>query len=652
MSEIKAFVGHSFTDDDKDVIRQFLEFFDHVKDMGIGFSWEHAEPAEPKILSQKVLKLMEDKNLFIGICTIKERAVALDKVKQIRLFKSFLKANIEDFSWKTSDWIIQEIGVAIGKNMDIIILLEGGLRKPGGLQGDLEYIEFNRSEPSKSFNKILEMLKALSPKKKVGYVSTVEVSEKIEEKIIEEEEDENLEPTTGWERTKYKYALFRAIAKDDTAQEQKIIKTYIDSEEGQKDSNKVSFEALKYYFRGLQGKGVHVEELKSMSSAHPDNSDISYYLGKAYEEYKDNDKAADQYEKSAECAQSPKEKLARFCDAAVVKCKAGIKDSEDWLLNKVRNLIADVDDGEFRLLTTLKNIAEIENNNDKCLAYSERMIDISPDDKNLRFSLAYKYSELKNNELAIFHYMLIPNKDRSSTTWNNIGVANAEIGINGKAVDAYRESEKMGETLAMSNLAHKFITAGFLKEAEEICGNAVKIENYNKQVGTAITSIKETKDNEDQRQKKILEDNEKRRRFYIDYGQVSIKHPPENHEAIWTGPECELNIEINGRSFIARGSYEKKELTSGLAAIYYVAPITQGEKIVKTNIRYEGIITGLGIEYKLYIKGEARPSLLTGLLSNGYSKEGLMIIDKDMQKIRVYEKGTKETEKYYELRRK
>ena len=42
MSEIKAFVGHSFTDDDKDVVRQFLEFFDRVKDMGIGFSWEHA----------------------------------------------------------------------------------------------------------------------------------------------------------------------------------------------------------------------------------------------------------------------------------------------------------------------------------------------------------------------------------------------------------------------------------------------------------------------------------------------------------------------------------------------------------------------------------------------------------------------------------
>lgn len=57
--------------------------------MGIGFSWEHAEPAEPKILSEKVLKLMEGKNLFISICTEKELAIIPDKLKKTWFDKKY-----------------------------------------------------------------------------------------------------------------------------------------------------------------------------------------------------------------------------------------------------------------------------------------------------------------------------------------------------------------------------------------------------------------------------------------------------------------------------------------------------------------------------------------------------------------------------------
>lgn len=69
MIEIRAFVGHSFTDDDSDVVRRFLDYFDVVSRMVPQFSWVHAEAAEPKQLAEKVLSLMSDRNVFIGICT-------------------------------------------------------------------------------------------------------------------------------------------------------------------------------------------------------------------------------------------------------------------------------------------------------------------------------------------------------------------------------------------------------------------------------------------------------------------------------------------------------------------------------------------------------------------------------------------------------
>jgi hypothetical protein len=63
--------------------------------------------------------------------------------------------------WKTSDWIIQEIGLAIGKKLDLILLLESEVQKPGGLQGDIEYIPFHRDYPARSFQKVLEMTQVL-----------------------------------------------------------------------------------------------------------------------------------------------------------------------------------------------------------------------------------------------------------------------------------------------------------------------------------------------------------------------------------------------------------------------------------------------------------------------------------------------------------
>ncbi len=48
MSQLSAFVGHSFTEEDQQVIETILKYLDQVKNLNIGFSWQSAEPAEPK----------------------------------------------------------------------------------------------------------------------------------------------------------------------------------------------------------------------------------------------------------------------------------------------------------------------------------------------------------------------------------------------------------------------------------------------------------------------------------------------------------------------------------------------------------------------------------------------------------------------------
>lgn len=134
MKEIKAFVGHSFSKADAGLVRTFLDYFDNISKLYTTFSWVHAETAAPLELAQKVLSLIDGQNVFIGICTKKEQILG-GRLLSVPFLRQHLLARSSDVSWKTSDWVIQEIGLAKGRGMELVLLIEHGVRKPGGLQG-------------------------------------------------------------------------------------------------------------------------------------------------------------------------------------------------------------------------------------------------------------------------------------------------------------------------------------------------------------------------------------------------------------------------------------------------------------------------------------------------------------------------------------
>lgn len=150
MTAIRAFVGHSFTAEDEAIVKAFTDFLTELQQTLPSFSWDHAERAEPSTLTDKVLRIARDKNLFIGICTSKEKVVPLATFTRAWPIRIFSNPKPELVATKTSDWIIQEIGMAIGIGMKTILLYEKGLRSPGGLQGNTEYIEFSRTAPSEA----------------------------------------------------------------------------------------------------------------------------------------------------------------------------------------------------------------------------------------------------------------------------------------------------------------------------------------------------------------------------------------------------------------------------------------------------------------------------------------------------------------------
>jgi hypothetical protein len=212
MQELRAFVGHSFSDQDKALVAAFLDHFKTLARVYPEFTWDHAEEeAEPSPLSDKVLAKIEGKNVFIGICTRNERAVRDALLRPALFRKNVLMANAGDLQWKASDWIIQEIGLAVGLRMSIILFLEEGVRPPGGLYGDLEYIPFSRPSPHASFDKLLQMFASLTPKESAGSTSAVAPALSKEETPGATSSGEDWEPKPNWTKEKYDRAALHII---------------------------------------------------------------------------------------------------------------------------------------------------------------------------------------------------------------------------------------------------------------------------------------------------------------------------------------------------------------------------------------------------------------------------------------------------------
>jgi hypothetical protein len=211
MTLLKAFVSHSFLEVDEPIVKKFIDLLDQVAANNQAFSWDHAIRAEPRSISEKIEEMIKDKNVFIGICSRRERVCDDGNV----VTWPFLGNRIEpkNLGWKTSDWIIQEIGLARGRGCAPILLLEDSVLNPAPLLADLEHIRFDRKNPEGSFTRLLAMIASLSPhRKNVPTTEATPVASKPPPSSENENGEDDYEPKPDWSVTDFRRALTGAIA--------------------------------------------------------------------------------------------------------------------------------------------------------------------------------------------------------------------------------------------------------------------------------------------------------------------------------------------------------------------------------------------------------------------------------------------------------
>lgn len=655
MNEIRAFVGHSFTEDDLAVVRSFVDFFNRLSELLPNFSWQHAEPATTKVLAEKVMSLMSDANVFIGICTKKERVVQPGVLETVRFRPGYLKAREESFAWKTSDWIIQEIGIAKGRNLPLILLFEAGLREPGGIQGDVEFIEFDRTAPQKSFQKILEMISSLSPKaSRLSAVSSDTSSAPADRQKDPEPpgDDDSMIPKADWTRRNYEFAFWHMIITGNEAGAKSIQQAYIATEEAAQGDNRDSWDAYCEYTRLASGKGGTLEKLKAMAETHQRSSGCLAYLAEGYEHYQDHMKAASVYEAAARETNDEATRLHLLGRASLSYARAEMPASVLETIGKMKTLVETSADRETQLLRVLMELTKIEEDNEAALSIMERIVELDPGDIDMRFSLAHMHSECGNNDLALFHYLRIPSGDRESGTWNNLGVAFDEASMPAKSVQAYRIAEGLGETLAMSNLAQKFMSAGFLPEAQEQCARALAIADYHKNVGHTLAKLKDVPEQEDKKKSALLEKAKPRSDYYKEFGRAVSHREPNEIGEFWEGPDCVLTVRLTGRMFSAEGSYDDRSI-GFLSEAFFGTVSGNKPASVRWHVKYTGDLRGRAIEANVTRTRDGESATPTTLLGSKDDKtKVLMIFTDDGAELKVMECPPRSSTRFYTLKLK
>lgn len=638
------------------MVRAILDFLNRIKELNANFSWEDAEHPEAGVIDQKVLARFADKTLFIGICTRSERAVDNAALSERWFFRDQLAGNASAFQWKASDWLIQEIGYAVGRGMRVILLLESGTRPPGALQGNHEFIPLLRDDPSKCFDALMAQIASVSPRVEALQPPSQEV-----ETIAPASEETPDAPTSDWSHPQpdwtfedFNRGMFFAVLEADASAERRINEAYLASNAGVSETNRRKWASSVEARKILLDRGGSLSVIKDLAEKEPQTAAIWADLAKAYRHYGERSSAIKAFEHAISCEPDAGRQIQLRGEAAVEYAKAGESGKAEELLTEMRRLADGSEDRERRILRAEVEYAEETASSQLFIAALERLLELNPTDLQRRFQLAYKYADSKMPGLAAFHYSKIPHDRRSEATWNNLGVSLSEVGLPGRSVDAYRESEKLEETLAMANLARKFMEEGFFTEAGNILDRASKIANHHKNVDTALAALKDAPDQEEKKQEEAFRKAGRVSEFYRAFGH-GLAQPDSAISGDWNSPQCQLSATQNGVAVLLTGKYE---VTGGLGNLIsafsaYGGASSKASYRVEYNVTVRGQ-TMSGRVTRTKEGDEPKPGgLLAGasLLSGEQAPEVLMVIQDDGTTISVLERSQSGDPRFYNLSR-
>jgi tetratricopeptide (TPR) repeat protein len=252
--------------------------------------------------------------------------------------------------------------------------------------------------------------------------------------------------------------------------------------------------------------------------------------GKYFEAYKDWEAAAGTV--------SDEEKRASYEGRAAL----ALQDSgrSDEAIAKIETLLW-VSLEDSARIELLKALAEIHRKRGELVMRAVALVlvtELAPNDPGLHFDTAFALSDEESvpSELALLHYSRLLAIDPDHTiALNNAGVQYERLGMRALSVSSYEGAAALGETLAMSNLANRYLAGGFVSDAQRLLDLGRAAVSPHPNIGSGLAALAELREGDEKQRSSVLETAKGEEGIIREYGHAFFAAPgqPANAAGEW-----------------------------------------------------------------------------------------------------------------------
>jgi tetratricopeptide (TPR) repeat protein len=630
---IRAFIAKSFFPEDEARVQPLLDFLGTLKPYGL--ICDSAEPAEPEGISVKVKRMIDDASIFVAIFT--------RKYPICRIGEDGSPSLLSPPKWTPPLWLLQEAGYALAKEKKLVFYIESGVELPQ-LAGDHEYIEYDSERQPQAFKRTSEMFSKLISNQLSLVLDTTLVQESQASSAPEVSQppltSASQEPPTSQGLSDFIDRMFECQKNDDSEGERRAFADGLEYIRANEPNREVPWRTFFLRERINNGDSAALNELKQVASEYPKESMPLSALGDAYVRFGNHRQAL------------------TYFDRALEMEPVG---DRTWLVIKQANSLSEVGESD-RAVSVLK--AELEHASEADRSdLIERLYDVlkakgdviaafgvgevclaeNGAQSELHFKLAYDYDGSKFKDLSILHYTtLLQLKAQHTMALNNIGVQYRQIELPIASTVAYREADRLGETLATANLAYAYLDGGFVDEAQALLTVAMSKPRHHENVTHALADIENRKRAESEKLGEFIKAANKQRDFLRIMGEAYLDvNPGTEIDGAWLFPVGEITLtQLSPES--AEGEGTNLIRGGGIASILGSSPVADTQEKFTLKAHVQGRVLEFRLHIRRSITGGYSPSTETRSGYLVFAKDGtsasVMVLEPDVEFLVVHRK--------------
>jgi tetratricopeptide (TPR) repeat protein len=264
------------------------------------------------------------------------------------------------------------------------------------------------------------------------------------------------------------------------------------------------------------------EALKKLEAMKTDGEIVAnayQAVGWCHEHGENFSQAASEFTEASKLFKTDEERItAKIYASKNILKVSSLESAVDFLTEELK-LLTDVD-LQFNLYVGIAELYDIKEDQEMKTIILEKALKLKPSDKSILFKVGYSSSELSTafSNLSLLHYTnSIKFGSEDEAVLNNLGVQYERLGMSLKSISSYKKSSEKGGTLAVANIAYKYLNAGFKDDAKKIIDDVKDKKDVHKNVSEANAALSENNEIENKKEKEFLEEAKKEQGFFAKF---------------------------------------------------------------------------------------------------------------------------------------